>query len=369
VRAERVRAPRPPALRGRIVASLDDVGLDGEAWNALAARSDTRSVFQTYEWTRSWLATIGDQYQPWFVTVADGSGVRGVAPLVVEARGSGERIVRFLGDGRADYLDLLAGDGEPLVVDAMFDALREHGRWDVIELNNIPGHSRTAPVLRDICAAAGYRMLADDQYPCPTLVIEGHEEEARRIANKPSLRRRTNYFNRSGRLVCRNLGTARDIEPYLEAFFDQHVTRWGGNGQGNSSLFVDPRNRSFYRELTRRMTGRGWLLFSVVEFNDRPIAFHYGFDYNGSVIWYKPSFDVAFEHHSPGIVMVRHLIGYALDQKRRELDFTVGDEPFKRRFTNDVRKTVRVRVFRDQARYYWECSKRELVGAVRKLAR
>ena len=362
--------PGPPAtapLRTCRTRSIDGLRVDAKSWNELASRSRTNTVFQTYEWTRSWLDTFGSDYDTTLIAISDGSRVRGIAPLAVDRRTS-DGVVRFVGDGRADYLDFIAGEDAAGMVSAVFDALASDSGWNKIELNNIPAASSSIESVREVCGLADCHVHIEDQYACPTLIIQGREREAEAIVNKPSLRRRTNYFNRNGRLVYRNLTTAAEIEPYLDAFFDQHVKRWATHA-GSSSLFLDARNRDFYRELTQRLSPTGWLLFSVVEFNDHPIAFHYGFDYNGSVIWYKPSFDVAYEQHSPGIVMVRHLIGYALSAKRRELDFTVGDEPFKRRFTNDVRKTVHVQVFRDPARYYWELSKRGVAATMRKMSR
>jgi len=352
--------------RTRIVSALDEIGLDAHGWNALAARSDTNSVFQTHEWTRSWWKTYGDLYEPLFVTVSDASGIAGVAPMVVEQRPSGERVIRFVGDGRADYCDFLAA-GSRQALAAMFDAIRDYGEWDMLELNNLPIQSGTVEILRAVCERAGYRMLTDERFVCPTLLIQGHEDAARKIFNKPSLRRPQNYFQRHGRLVSRSVTRMSEVEPYLDRFFAQHVTRWSASG--SPSLFLSDRNRDFYRELAPNLSDQKWLLFSVVEFDDQPIAFHYGFDYNGSVIWYKPSFDVAFAPRSPGLLLVRHLIGYALDQQRRELDFTLGDEPFKSRFTNVTRKTVRIQVFRDSARYVYERSRRNVLTAMKKLAR
>jgi CelD/BcsL family acetyltransferase involved in cellulose biosynthesis len=65
---------------------------------------------------------------------------------------------------------------------------------------------------------------------------------------------------------------------------------------------------------------------------------------------------------------VQHLIQHAVDTGHREFDFTIGAEPFKWRFTNFARKTVRIRVFRDPARYYLERSKRGVVSAIKRAA-
>ena len=83
-------------------------------------------------------------------------------------------------------------------------------------------------------------------------------------------------------------------------------------------------------------------------------------------MYYKPSFDPALAAHSPGLVLVRHLIARALEGGRRELDFTIGDEPFKRRFTNTTRKTVNVQIFREPALYLFERSRRGVMAAVRR---
>ena len=105
----------------------------------------------------------------------------------------------------------------------------------------------------------------------------------------------------------------------------------------------------------------------MAELDGQPIAFHYGFNYAGSLIWYKPTFDVAQAKHSPGLVMLDHLIGYALDHRLRELDFTLGDEAFKRRFTNHVRQNVSVQIFRGAINHAIALSRQGISTQLRRL--
>ncbi len=239
--------------------------------------------------------------------------------------------------------------------------------WDVIELNNIPAASPTVDLVTGICAAANHVLVVEDHFLCPTFIIDGHEEAARQVFNKPSLRRRENYFRRHGRLLCRDMTRFADVDPYIDRFFDQHVRRWADSG--TPSLFTDLRNRVFYRQLASDIDDAGWLLFSVVEHNDHPVAFHYGFDYNGVVMWYKPSFDIAYARQSPGLVLLRHVLGYAIDKQRTEFDFGVGDEEFKKRFTNRKRKTTRIRIYRNRVRFAVDVSKRNLVRGINRFLR
>lgn len=349
----------------RLLTSIGALGLTEEAWNALVSESETNTIFQTYQWMSSWEKVFGEQCEPWFFSVAEPSGIIGVAPLMMQPGLMGERIIRFWGDGKADYCDFLIKGEKLRALEAICHALfaaREH--WDFIELNNIPGESSTAAIVQGICQCAGFRVLQRDLYPSPTLLIKGHEEEAQAIFNKAGLRRRQNYFQRSGRLTYKHLtGTA--VLPYLEGFFEQHIARWAGSS--SPSLFLNERNREFYRELALALADKDWLLLSVVELDGRPLTMHYGFDFNERLLWYKPSFDRFHAKHSPGLVLLRHLIGYALDRKRIEFDFTIGDEPFKSRFANCVRKTVSVQIFQDPVRYYLALSKQKLSAAKRRL--
>lgn len=342
--------------------SIDAPEVGEEQWNGLAKISETNTVFQTHEWARSWIKVFGAQCEPLLLSVLHKGQPVGIAPFVIQRGRFGRRVVRFVGDGRADYCDVLADGSKPEVLKVVFDALvGMQDRWDVIELRNIPSESSTVDLLRNIALKSGYANIVADQFICHSLVIRGHEAQARAIYHKGSLRRRENYFARQGRLDFIRL-TGGEVLPYLERLFSQHVKRWS-NG-GSPSLFNDELNRMFYRELAFGMEGKPWLVLSAVELDGHPIAIHYGFDYNDAIIWYKPCFDVRHAKHSPGLVLLRYLIGHAIEQHRRELDFTIGDEPFKRRFTNETRKTVSISIYSQMVPFAVERCKHAVVSAM-----
>jgi CelD/BcsL family acetyltransferase involved in cellulose biosynthesis len=109
-----------------------------------------------------------------------------------------------------------------------------------------------------------------------------------------------------------------------------------------------------------------WLDFTVLTYNDAVIAYHFGFFYNNKLVWYKPAFDVKYARHSPGEVHLKYLIQHAIDLGAKEFDFTIGDENFKRRFSNEVRSTYLVRYNRKAAlKLYWAVLK-YLKGHLRK---
>jgi CelD/BcsL family acetyltransferase involved in cellulose biosynthesis len=154
-------------------------------------------------------------------------------------------------------------------------------------------------------------------------------------------------------------------EEYLKLLFYQHQKRWEVNKK--VSLFSDYQNQEFYIKLTKNLIDTNWLLFSILEFDDQPIAMHYGFDYGNRVYWYKPAFDILFAKHSPGLVLLRYLIEYCIENDKSELDFTIGNEKFKNRYANTFRNNQQINIYQSSARYFYNSSLYQLKSLVKKL--
>jgi CelD/BcsL family acetyltransferase involved in cellulose biosynthesis len=89
------------------------------------------------------------------------------------------------------------------------------------------------------------------------------------------------------------------------------------------------------------------LLFTIVTLDGHPVAFHYGFVHERRLLWYKPSFSPPHAHLSPGEVLIAELFHYCHTHGLSEFDFTIGDTPFKQRFTNVKRYNTQFHTFRN----------------------
>ena len=172
--------------------------------------------------------------------------------------------------------------------------------------------------------------------PSPAMDISGNAEHGLAATRKKSLVRHENFFRRGGSLEVVHLQNGRFILPHLEEFFEQHVNRWAKTPY--SSLFCDIAQRRFYKRLTSVAADTGWLRFTKVNWKGRPIAFHFGFCYKGSYMWYKPSFAIDLARRSPGEVLLRQLLLAAIEEGVKTFDFGLGDEAFKSRFATHVNK-------------------------------
>lgn len=323
-------------LTVRLLEKRADIPLSANTWNALLAQNETNTVFQTYEWFDAWWSTFGAAHQLFFLLVERGGSVIGFAPLMITGRW---HRLSFVGTGNADYQDFVLPAEKPAALRAICAFLRQHSRrWHRAWLCNIPSQSSTVSLLREAQAHTGLYLVDEALVACPALQIASEQQAARALIAKYSLRRPLNWFAKHGQVRFRHVADLAEIESLLPAFFDQHRRRWANTR--NHSLFGSAAQQAFYRALARAAHSAGWLLFSVVELDGRPIAFHFGFDYRGTIVWYKPAFEIRYAERSPGLLLIRQLIEDALQRGRSEIDFTIGDEPFKERFANRLRQNV-----------------------------
>lgn len=326
-------------LRVELVTDRARIPLSPQRWDALVAANETNTVFQTHAWFDAWWRAFGARRRLFFLAVWRGDEVVGFAPLTLRRSIFGWRLIEFAGTGNADYLDFVTPTDKPAQVAAICRFLRARRfGWERLALYNVPEQSSTHSALLDAAAGSGLRVVDEIRVTCPALVLQPDERVARAMLEKYSLRRPLNWFRRHGEVKFRHVTDIEEIVRLLPAYFEQHRRRW--RSVGKPSLFSEARQRSFYEMLARGMHASGWLQFSVVEFNGEPIAFHFGFDYDGCVTWYKPTFDTRYAERSPGLLLTRELIADAVNRGRRELDFTIGDETFKGRLSNHERQNL-----------------------------
>ena len=313
----------------RIVHDVGALLAPGGAWESLWAQAGA-TVFQSAPWMRACVAVAPAGRRHFAVWDGVGAGL-----FEVDANGA-----RWVGTGSSDYLDFLVAPGpdrDARVVRLCRAALRE---CPTVDLPNLVDETGTVAAL---LSARGVFATVVHEMSAPTMDASAAPEALR----KKSLRRHENKLRRRGWVATRHLTTAAEIAPRLDPFFTQHRARWAGSPY--PSLFHDPRQRALYRALVRELSGSGWLRFTEVHLDGAVVAAHLGFVQGGRYYWYKPCFDPALAHLSPGEVLLKHLIERAVEEAVAEFDFTIGDEPFKQRFATRSRTVRRLHVTRSRA--------------------
>jgi len=308
---------------------FDDPAVEPQRWGRLLSAGDTDVPFLTPGWQRAWWQTFGAG-QLVLVVAERGDEPFAILPLYAD----GEMLYLVASSG-SDELDIVGDVGDGRVLAAMIaEAVEFVGPVRGLVVYHVPERSRTTVRLSEAAHHLGWRLFDEGSLRAPALDLGCDGSAGVRVASKTSLRRHERGLARDGSLRVTLLRDAQDVLPWLQPFFEQHVDRWAATPY--PSLFCDEEQRHFYERVAIAGGSEGWLRFAVVEWDDRPIAFHFGTSRGGRFLWYKPSFAIDLARRSPGEVLLRSLLLGAVAEGVRMFDFGLGDEAFKLRFSDQV---------------------------------
>jgi CelD/BcsL family acetyltransferase involved in cellulose biosynthesis len=325
-------AERALSVHTRILDGFESPTFGRADWDRLVRTGGSDVVFVTWDWQRAWWESFPREQLLLIVAERGGRPVA-LAPLFAE-----EGMVYFVGSGGSDYLDFVGDVSDKDVFDALRRAAIERvPNFIGFRFYHVLDSSPTGELLRRAASRLGLNFVEEGQLVAPALSLT-NPDVALAAAQKSSLVRHERFFSRGGCLEVSHVRNGADIAPHLPDFFEQHVARWATTP--HRSLFCDARHRAFYERLARSADDSGWLRFTRIDWEGQPIAFHFGFSFRGSFLWYKPSFAIELARRSPGEVLLRKLLLAAIEEGSHTFDFGLGDEPFKRRFASHI-NTVR----------------------------
>ncbi len=306
-------------MRVRIITAAQD--LDGLAtdWDRLWQMQPRKEIFTQLAWAKVFLEVYGTG-QGLYCLVAEENTVRGILPLLRDSKGC----LRFIGDPRSDYSDMLCIPQDASEVAAAFlDSLQKE---KCIALSALPEHSLLFNALKHI----KHPLTISVEEPCPAIEFDADGKVARELLKKDSLRRHEKKVAKLGLISMRKAATQAEAVGFLPDLFSQHIGRW--KTTSTPSLFENLDHRHFYERLINNEELWPMVDFRLVYAGDRVVATHYGFFHDRRFIWYKPSFDAELSAIGPGEVLLKLLIAAAVEEGALEFDFTRGGEGFKQRF-------------------------------------
>ena len=315
-----------------VVIAKDFEAVGERAWNDLVRRSSGTTLFQSVGWQRAWWGAFHDSTEPrelLLVCVYDDDDVlRALAPLLVEREGA-RRVIKFVGDGHADHLDIICDDGAPGARELVLVQLTQLSEpWDAIALSNIPERSPTIERVKEWSRRSGLADRWGQRRSVPTLAI------------------RSQRPNHSDGFEVEHTRDPREILARLDALFVQHIHRWSAHDvQSQFALRV---NREFYRQFVEQRILRAQdttpetLVFTTLRSNARPVAYALCFAGRGR-LWCETSSDVLDTSNDIETVLVTELIELARESGADELAFARGAELLAGNSSADIRHCISVR--------------------------
>ena len=314
-----------PPVTYRLLTGFDDPSAGEQTWNALLGTGSGNVIFMTHQWQRVWWEVFG-RGTLLIIIAEQEEKVIAIAPLFSDGG-----MIFFVGSGGSDYLDFIGDYSDPAVLPNMLRLAKESVS---VFLGFRFYHVREDSSTKELIFAAErenqWRAFDEGELPAPFLDIKRFPDRAEAATNKKSLKRHEAWFAKNGGFFFEHFTESKDILLHLPLFCEQHIKRWESTPY--PSLFLDPQQVLFYRRITEVFSGTGWLRFTRIIWKGNAIAYHFGFLYARSFLWYKPTFDIALAKHSPGEVLLRQLLLFAITEGADRFDFGLGDESFKERF-------------------------------------
>ena len=135
------------------------------------------------------------------------------------------------------------------------------------------------------------------------------------------------------RLVC--AADKQTSESILLEMIRQKRLRYRNTDQRD--FLADENVRRFYRECPERLGLRGYVHCSALYVGNELVAAHWGVVSDGRFYWLMPSFEAdPWGKYSPGRVLLFFLFDWAANQHLYEFDLTIGDEYYKKKWSNAV---------------------------------
>ena len=341
--AARARVPEATFEDIRFTVHEDLASLANE-WQAFEREADG-TVFQTCEWLSCWQRHVGAlrQVRPAIVVGRDGDGLLFLLPLAVRRAGLA-RTLEWLGSDLCDYNGPLLAPRFAERVDAarflkLWAAIARclqgeaHFAYDVVRLTKMP--DRVGGQVNPLLA------LGVTEHPSRAYLTQlaGTWEQFYAAKRSSSTRRR----DRTKRKRLGDLGEVRLVTPQaddeivrtLYVLMAQKARSFARMGVAN--LFANPGYAEFYRALATDAASRKLTHVSRLDVGDTAAAINLGLVHRGRYYHLLASYDDGeVSRFGPGAAHLHDLMQYAIEHGCNVFDFTIGDETYKRDWSDTV---------------------------------
>ena len=336
----RRRCPATRPLRWSVDLQFhDDLAEVEQEWKAFETRAE-RTVFQTFDWLAKWQRHIGARRgtRPAIVLGRDGDGhLLFILQLAIEIRAP-VRCLTWLGSELCDYnapllaehfSDTVSADRFVLIWRDIGKRLRSDPRFrfDFIDLQKMPEMigAQANPFLnikvRANPSGAYIANLGRDW--------DAFYAEKRSSSTRKRERRQLKHLAEHGEVRFVDVEDKNDIAQTLDTLISQKSRSFAR--MGVEDIFARPGYREFFLDIATDLNVRALTHVSRLDVGATTAATNLGLCFRDSYYLVLSSYhDGELSRFGPGRAHLHELLRHAIEQGFHQFDFTIGDEPYKR---------------------------------------
>jgi len=337
-----VEPPRPRLNVDAVRGGPEIVDALAEDWRLLLEEAEDDQPFYRPEWIGAYARAFASGKTLVVITARAGRDLKAVLPLV-EERGlfSGVPVRKWRSavnahPGRFEMVCSAGPEGES-AASAVWEFLREHAGWDILEFLYVPQGGALDRMVQ-LAARDGYPTAALPMPSSPYVSMAGWNDSDPRFFGtehkfQKDLRRRLRNLAAEGSIALEQVDGA---EPQaLENFYRLEGSGW--KAREGSAISSRPETRQFYGEVAKAAGRFGYLTLYTLRLDERMIAGHFGLSYRGCYFSPKIAFDESFRKFAPGHLIVHHILHDRWERGLREYDITGDADEWKSKWATGTR--------------------------------
>lgn len=334
-------------LQVRLIDSTSELGKIKRSWDELydSIPPPQGHPFNCFSWLFPYAMLLERQGSLLQVfAVFEGDKLVGIAPLQIpRTKLLGFKRVQFIGHDFSDYCDFICRkEYEAVVAQTLL------GHWQsvfgvraVFDLNQFHESSATPLFLQAEVAKLGGQVceIPWEKALALSLTDGNGTDILDRILSKKHCRQRTREMEKLGKAEFLVFASEDGLQSHLERLFYYHRLRWHQRKTWVHSM--DEAIRNAYVLCICQMAHEGHAEIVALTVDDCPYAYALALKKDNFFYYLVPVHNV-FSRYSPGTSLLYCILRYVREHGYGELDFTIGEEPYKTRFSNVVRHNRRL---------------------------
>lgn len=310
-------------------------------WNDLLKESCSNSIFQTFEWYKSWIKTClkAENSSPYILTFSTENNVKGIAPFM-RVKEKNKKILKFLSQPYPDYQDLIVEKdyGEKFIKLIIRKLISRKKDFSKIVLNQFSQSSPTYTRFHKELRLRNYN--SNIKNISPSLRINYNKvKKLRELRRKCTYKYIKKLEKDFGPIEFNFITNKQKLEDILSLLITQHIKRWKNHdSHPNGSRLKKKNIRNFYFSLLKNLSINKWINIATISCRDieDPLAISLGFLYKNYYTMYCSSFENDYYDYYTGLILWRKLIKYGYDKEWDYFDFSRGDHSYKYRYSNEI---------------------------------
>jgi len=306
-------------------------------WQRLHDAMPQNLVFNSWLWNRLWWEHYGFAGALHVLVVQDDTEVVGILPAYIRT----ERLyqcfevstLRLIGDGgdtSADGLTVLVDPTyEKQVATTLVAWLQSELPAMRFRFCEMPESSGLACALQPL---ADHRELRRRRVASLPSALASWRQQISRNTHK-RMKRRRNRLDGAGSWRFFRCTTPTEVESAFTHLIRLHHLR--RVSKGGSDSFSSAEYLGFHRSLVDALLVSDQLWLMVLELDGQVIGVEYAFADHGTLAFFQTGFDPAWQHLSPGHIMMSLTIARAIEGGIAQLDLLRGDYPYKSSYASE----------------------------------